>query len=561
MKRLFIIATACLLSYTIQSQTVITGRSPDTQLKAGNPANIGSHQYYPELEVKIDQFLDSNRDQAIDAFEQDTLSFKIQNLGTGSARNVEANITLKGGDIPGLTYTRRVRLGTIIPNQTKKATITIKATNELVNDSVTFRIYVKEDRVDAIPHEITIVTRAFRPPQIVIGGQFATEKGGKIARKDKVTLITSIQNIGIGSAEDVTVSFSFLTKNINTPDNNKVNLDTLKPGESRELMFQFFTNWNYESDTIPIHVKISEQHEEYGVDTVFRAMINQEVLTVESTIITPKKQPEIPLIIPVPLTSDVNISIPTSSVTNDMTFALIIANEVYRKEENVEFATYDGYIFKQYCEKTLGIPGKNIHITYNATYGTLISDLNWISGVINAYKGKAKVIFYYSGHGMPDPASGTAYILPVDGTSTDFKAAISLEEIYKKLTNEPAQKVTVFLDACFSGSSRSDNMLALARSVAYAPDDEILSGNLVVFSASTGKQTAHPYKEKQHGMFTYFLLKKMQETSGKVTYKDLETYISEKVTQRSSIINEMQEPQVSWSPDVEGKWEKWRLVE
>jgi hypothetical protein len=35
-------------------------------------------------------------------------------------------------------------------------------------------------------------------------------------------------------------------------------------------------------------------------------------------------------------------------------------------------------------------------------------------------------------------------------------------------------------------------------------------GNMVVFSAAQGDETAYPNNDEKHGMFTYFLLKKLQ---------------------------------------------------
>lgn len=57
--------------------------------------------------------------------------------------------------------------------------------------------------------------------------------------------------------------------------------------------------------------------------------------------------------------SDVDINIPITNVANDKSFAVIIANENYRREASVPFAINDGQTFKEYCVKTLGIPEYN----------------------------------------------------------------------------------------------------------------------------------------------------------------------------------------------------------
>jgi uncharacterized caspase-like protein len=188
------------------------------------------------------------------------------------------------------------------------------------------------------------------------------------------------------------------------------------------------------------------------------------------------------------------------------------------------------------------------------------SEIRWIGDVASAYSGQAKIIFYYAGHGMPNDADKSAYLLPVDGFSSDFESAIKLDELYTRLTASPSQSVTVFLDACFSGSVRDNGMLSNARGVKVKPKTNLIGGNMVIFTAATGEETAYPYKEKQHGLFTYFLLKKLQETKGNVDYKTLSDYITKNVTQQSIVVNQKsQTPQVNVSLDIQDKWQAMRL--
>lgn len=83
---------------------------------------------------------------------------------------------------------------------------------------------------------------------------------------------------------------------------------------------------------------------------------------------------------------------------------------------------------------------------------------------------------------------------------------------------------------------------------------------MVVFSAAQGDETAYPYREQQHGMFTYHLLKKLQETSGDVTLQELGNYIIREVKKRSLEENDKkQTPCVTPSAEVGTKWQNWKL--
>jgi len=258
--------------------------------------------------------------------------------------------------------------------------------------------------------------------------------------------------------------------------------------------------------------------------------------------------------------SDVAKNIPTTNIKNDKTFAVIIANENYRREAQVIFAKNDGEIFKKYCIQTLGLPEKNVHYTTDATLNEMRGEINWITNVANAFNGEANIIFYYAGHGIPDESSRTAYLLPVDGYGSDVTTGYKLDDLYTKLGAVPAKSVIVFMDACFSGAQRSGEMLASARGVRITAKSGAPTGNMVVFSAAQGDETAYPYHEKGHGLFTYFLLKKLQETEGNVTLGELDNYITANVKQESIVVNrKTQTPTVTASAAMGDSWRELKL--
>lgn len=86
-------------------------------------------------------------------------------------------------------------------------------------------------------------------------------------------------------------------------------------------------------------------------------------------------------------------------------------------------------------------------------------------------------------------------------------------------------------------------------------------GNLIVFSASTGDQTAYAFAEENHGMFTYHLLKKMQETRGMMPFGELADYLGKEVNRRSLLVNNReQEPMVKVSPILEYTWRNFSFI-
>ena len=258
--------------------------------------------------------------------------------------------------------------------------------------------------------------------------------------------------------------------------------------------------------------------------------------------------------------SDVDINIPESKKVNDKTFAVIIANENYTLVPHVPMAGNDGSIFAQYCEKTLGLPKSNILQYPDATYGKMIRAMQDIKNIAEAYK-DIRVIFFYSGHGIPNESTRDAFLLPIDADGKSTEVCYPLKKLYGELSAMNVSNVVVFLDACFSGATGDGKtLMASARGVALKARQEKPTGNLVVFSAASDDETAYPYPDRGHGLFTYFLLKKLQTSKGGTTLGELNDYIVENVKQKSVLINrKIQTPAITCSNELQNSWRKMKL--
>lgn len=259
--------------------------------------------------------------------------------------------------------------------------------------------------------------------------------------------------------------------------------------------------------------------------------------------------------------SDVDINIPQNVILkNSNTFVVIIANEDYQRVSDVTFAANDGKLFAEYCTKALGLPQNHVMLYTDATLGNMLGAVNRMKEIGEAYSGKSNIIFYYAGHGIPDETSKDAYLLPVDGDGSSIRTCYKQSELFTELASIKANSVVVFMDACFSGAQRGDGMLMAARGVAIKAKKSNPLGNMVVFSAAQGDETAYPYKEQRHGMFTYYLLKKLQETKGEATLGEISDYVMSEVRKQSIVINgKMQTPTLTSSSAIGESWRNWKL--
>lgn len=257
---------------------------------------------------------------------------------------------------------------------------------------------------------------------------------------------------------------------------------------------------------------------------------------------------------------DVDLNIPMTKQESQTTFAVIVGNETYEDEADVPFAQNDAKVFSEYCKKTLGISENHIRLVTNAGYNDLRKAVSWLRQAMEAYSGEGRIIFYYAGHGIPSEDAQSAYLLPVDGIGSDLGSAYPLDKLYQTLSEMPSQSVTVFLDACFSGSKRDGGLMASTRGVAIKAKPQEAKGKMVVFTAAQGDETAYPFSRQQHGLFTYYLLKKLQESKGNVTLGDLADYLVTEVKRGSFEENRrLQTPTVNASIALSASWRTMKL--
>ena len=258
-------------------------------------------------------------------------------------------------------------------------------------------------------------------------------------------------------------------------------------------------------------------------------------------------------------TSEIDTLIPMSDRTRQDTYALIIGNQNYRFVSDVPYAIHDARVFGNYCKMTLGIPVENIHIAEDATKQMILEEEldDWVAQIRN--RENKKLIVYYAGHGVPDVKNkNKAYLLPTDVRGTNPKRGIALDEFYGKLGELGFRQTSVFLDACFSGVSRNNEGVAEGlRGVEIDAEEATFGGGAVVaFTAAQGNETAQGFPEEGHGLFTYYLLKEMNDTEGDIDFGTLADRLKSNVSSQAQQLKlrKKQTPATNCSENLATTW-------
>ncbi len=501
------------------------------------------------------KFIDADNNNVIDANEACKIQFTIVNSGRGDGYGCVARVSAEG-TTQGIQV-KDVTLPVLPIGQKYLVDVPIKANQHTMTGEMALDIYVDEPNGFGTEHiKFTIGTHKLKTPFVnVVSYKVSGSASGILERRKPFNLQVIVQNTDQGEAQNVKVDIT-IPDNVNRigGETEYVTIASLKAGESRLLEYELIANQEA-AEQMNVQIALSEKHGKYAENANIPLQFGQYIgssiaMDVErhdhEIEITRKR-----------LISEVDENIPVSNQRNANTFALIIANEKYESVASVPYALNDGNIFREYCLKTLGV--KHVEYLQNATLNNIKQKVNWLQNVCKVYE-DVQIIFYYAGHGIPDEKSRTSYLLPVDGIGNDVTTAYKLDDLYTALGTISAKNVTVFMDACFSGSKREEGMLASARGVAIKAKSGMPQGNMVVFSAAQGDETAYPNNEEKHGMFTYFLLKKLQETKGDVTLQELGEYIKTNVSQQSILLNgKSQTPCVTPSAILGEEWKIWKM--
>jgi hypothetical protein len=565
-KSLFFLLIFSLISGLAFGQ-VSSGKSEAKKISFKKTSTTGIRDL-PDLIIAEEKFIDENKNNFINANEKCQISFKVENIGKGVALDVQVKAYIKNHDASGVTFEDEISLGDMSGETSQQVTIPIEGKLNTQDGYAEFVIEVLEARgFDAFPLEFKIETRHFAEPKVVIADVvFSTDDGGQIKLNYPIILKVLIQNIGAGEAKDVKLNFELPEANcFPLSEFSAYDWSFMQRGETREIDFQFTASRRYEGTSIPVLVKVDESYGRYGIDTILNVRLDETLTAKNQVVITGISTAATDIEI-ASLTSDVDKNIPLSITDHPFRYALIIGNEDYSKfqrglntEANVAFARNDASTFRDYASRVMGIEDKNLFFLTDATAGEMEQKIDLIAKLAAKTAGEAEIVFFYAGHGLPDEVSKEPYLIPVDVSGTNLNSAVKLADVYKQFSQTGAQRITFFLDACFSGGGRDAGLLA-ARSVKVKPKEELISGNMVVFTASSGEQSALPFGVEQHGMFTYFLLKKLQESKGNLTYGDLADYIKDNVSIESlRINNKEQDPTVKVSISAENVWEEWTV--
>ena len=236
------------------------------------------HKFEIYVESKIPEFavglITSEPSKLFPDSEENKLSVEIQNIGTGKAELVTAELLLPEGITPSESYSNIANLGTIEEGESRTAEFYIDVGKHVAPGSYEAKLIIKyrdsnnnrnEYRNQTLNIEINV------KPLPLFEIENITTLPRKISQGDKVTLKLGIKNVGFKEAKSVSVK---IYKQSDQPFDFHEKYDyvgNLKPNQSGEAVFRFDVDSDAKLKTYLLKAEI-------------RYVINDEVKIVEKQI-------------------------------------------------------------------------------------------------------------------------------------------------------------------------------------------------------------------------------------------------------------------------------------
>lgn len=515
----------------------------------------------PDLSATV-SFREPSGNQRLDAEETAQITITIMNRGKGSGNMVEASFELL--DAPGVSFARNLYFGEIKAGQSLSKTLQLVAGMDTSDGQATLNIKFTEQ--NGFPPDDKVLlfdTLALQAPELYIADIGIDDFSGnnKIEPGEPVEVTVRVHNLGQGRARAVVAELNLGEGVFFTGDaTSSFALGDMDPGEYQDVNFSILTNKT--TSRLDLRLDLKESRGRFSkADLPLNLAFNQVERTADQLVISGKDTKLATRKVPA-LNIDIEQDIPQRGKTRSKRWGVIFGIETYRNVPPVRFAKRDAETMRDYFTNVLGIPAANLYIKTNeeaslGEFKTIFDPKGWLSK--NARDKDSEIFIYFSGHGVPSPDGKQAYLLPFDGNPNYAQnTAYELEQIYQNLGAIQAKSITMFLDSCFSGANRDNEIiLADARPVFLSSAPEPSAPHLAVFSASSGSQISSAWSDMQHGLFSYFLMKGLKGEADanqdkSITQQELHSYVSDHVNSQARRLGREQVPQLQSADPARG---------
>jgi len=242
--------------------------------------------------------------------------------------------------------------------------------------------------------------------------------------------------------------------------------------------------------------------------------------------------------------------------------AIIVAVQDYASLPKLKYCRADGQLYEDVLKDVCGFDTVVVLAEdaedplYKPSLGNLSNQIrNWLKVANNGeYR---RVLFCFCGHAFRD-AKGRLYLAPPDCDRQNLELT-GLPQSYVKQMLDGCTRVPVklcILDCCHAGEGRGGGVGVSGSDLA-----EVFKSakGLLTLASCRNEELSLEWKEKQHGLFTYWLCQGLQGPAdemgnhdGVIDHQELYAYVSKQVLETAAELGRLQTPVLLPSADWSG---------
>jgi hypothetical protein len=509
------------------------------------------------LEAAI-AFREPSGNGALDGAETGTIAVELRNRGPGAAFGVQVVVHPDSGRAV-ITVAPVLPLARLDAGASARVDVPITAPVDARDGQATLVVTVTEANgfnLDAA-RRMTIPVRTVLAPRLGVAGVRIDDQSGdgRISPRELIDATVRVWNGGSGPARDVRAT---LTTGDDTylveKTARQLTLGTMAPGDHRDITFAFYTNSR--ARDVRVAIGLTEATGRFGSTLTVPFSVDQAIAqTLDVAVPAPVRSESIATT-PPSLLDEVERDLPRAAEPNPDAIAVVIGVERYATLPAARFAARDAQLFRRYAAATLGVSDDRNHLYVRTDADATGNELRKLFGddgwLARRVQPNTDLYVFFSGHGGPDIKTRTPFLLPSDAdASYPRETGYALNALYQQLARLDVRSVTVFLDACFTGSTRSNGTLFRgARPIVISVEQPaLLRDNVAVIAAAGADQIASDYPAKRYGLFTYFAVSGLRgaadaDADGMITVAELERYLAARVPNVAASLDREQKPVV-----------------
>lgn len=573
-KHLFVVVVFVFVYSQLRAQIIesnsVKVKITNGALKRGAPPIL-----YAEL-----NYSDDNNNGVLEANEKSVLSIHIFNRGKGKAQSLKVSITDNQHD-EGLKISDGITIPVIEAGASYLMRIQINAGLNIKSLKHKLKISVSEYfGYDMDPAYLILQTMKYKKSKLFFSGMEIYDSGqgtaaiikdGQLQAGEQVKVKVLVQNVGKNVAEDVKFSLTTSSEDIylDKIKGQKYTFDELKIGEVAELWYTISPNKRVKTKSnLPIFIFAQEKYKYGNLYKQLPLKLGYHPPSPDIIKIIPKKgainkKSEFEYVssrFSVVNKNIINVAMVEPTLTKRAnSVAVVIGIENYKNMPPAPYAANDAKLMEEYFKKKLGVEQVYLFTEADVSGYFFPNTFNPAAGELNRaiIPGVTDLFVFYSGHGVPSKNGEKVFLMPYDGNMSMLQLqGYNLNTFFNNLGQFGAKSVTVFLDACFSGSSKvTETVLASnltgEKSVGIKvkmPKPWENNPNYTVFTSSTGSQTSLGYDASKTGLFSYYIMAGLQgkadvNSDHKITMGELKDYVIKNVSSMSKRISGLQVPE------------------